>query len=80
MHEYKQRRLLLDEQSLLEGLWERFSQAQREQVLTHYGRWIAAALNKERAAGPSRSCSSSNCSPGVADCGMNNLRSVLRGV
>ena len=50
MHEYKQRRLLLDEQSLLEGLWERFSQAQREQVLTHYGRWIAAALDQERAA------------------------------
>ncbi len=50
MHEYKQRRLLLDEQSLLEGLWERFSQAQREQVLTHYGRWIGAALDQERAA------------------------------
>jgi len=50
MHEYKQRRLLLDEQSVLEGLWERFSQAQREQVLSHYSRWITAVLNQERAA------------------------------
>ena len=50
MHEYKQRRLLLDEESVLEGLWERFSQARREKVLTHYGCWITAVLDQERAA------------------------------
>ena len=51
MYEYKQRRLPLDEQSVLEGLWERLSQAQREHVLSHYSRWISAVLDHERAAG-----------------------------
>jgi len=51
MHEYKQRRLPLDEQSVLEGLWECLSQAQREHVLRSYSRWITAVLDQERTAG-----------------------------
>ena len=43
MYGYKQRRLPLDEENLLEGLCEQFPQAQRDQVIAHYGRWIAAA-------------------------------------
>ena len=50
MHGYKQRRLPLDEENVLEGLWEQFPQAQRDQVIAHYGRWIAAALDQERTA------------------------------
>ena len=47
MYEYKQKRLALDEQSLLECLWETFPQAQREQVITHYARAMAAALGND---------------------------------
>ncbi len=44
MYGFKQKRLALDDEEVLESLWEGFTPAQREEVITRYGRLITAAL------------------------------------
>ena len=49
MYEHKQRRLALDDQSLLEHLWETFPKVCRAQLIEHYARLIGAAIWDETA-------------------------------
>lgn len=52
MHDYKQKRLPLEEQDMLEQLWEGFPAASQAAVIEQYARLIATAVREETTANP----------------------------